>query len=127
MTTLREAAQQALEAIEGVLDTYGEPLDRLSISGGGCLYCGAMHKALNMNAVLAVGFGTCTVSKNSSIVYSEPQDSEEFWEARDAEELAVKDPDQDWRIHFYAPLYEAVYQRHGENHWVLIEKGQGFA
>ena len=34
MTTLREAAQQALDALNGVLDTYGEPLDLLSISGG---------------------------------------------------------------------------------------------
>ena len=34
MTTLREAAQQALEALDGVLDSYGEPLDLLSISGG---------------------------------------------------------------------------------------------
>lgn len=34
MTNLRKAAQQALEALNGVLDTYGEPLDLLSISGG---------------------------------------------------------------------------------------------
>lgn len=41
MSDLRHAAQQALEALEGVLDTYGEPLDKLSIAGGTyeALYC----------------------------------------------------------------------------------------
>jgi hypothetical protein len=34
MDILRQAAQQALEALEGVLDTYSEPVDKLSISGG---------------------------------------------------------------------------------------------
>ena len=34
MDILRQAAQQALEALDGVLDTYGEPLDLMTISGG---------------------------------------------------------------------------------------------
>lgn len=34
MSELRKAAEAAIEALEGVLDTYGEPLDLLSISGG---------------------------------------------------------------------------------------------
>ena len=34
MSNLREAAQDALAALNGVLDTYGEPLDKLSIAGG---------------------------------------------------------------------------------------------
>lgn len=34
MSDLHKAASAALEALEGVLDTYGEPLDLLSISGG---------------------------------------------------------------------------------------------
>lgn len=41
MSDLRQAAAAALEALEGVLDTYGEPLDKLSIAGGTyeALYC----------------------------------------------------------------------------------------
>ena len=41
MSDLKQAAQQALEALDGVLDTYGEPLDKLSIAGGTyeALYC----------------------------------------------------------------------------------------
>jgi len=34
MNELRKAAEVALEALDGVLDTYGEPLDLLTISGG---------------------------------------------------------------------------------------------
>lgn len=41
MNNLRKAAEQALEALENVLDNYGEPLDKLSITGGmyEALYC----------------------------------------------------------------------------------------
>jgi hypothetical protein len=41
--------------------------------------------------------------------------------------MAAADPDHDWRIYFYAPLYEAEYQRQGDGCWVLIKKGEGFA
>jgi hypothetical protein len=54
-------------------------------------------------------------------------ENEQFWTGQDAEDAASKDPDHDWRVHFYAPLYEAHYQRQDEKHWVLVEKGQGFA
>ena len=38
---LEDAARQALEALDGVLDTYGEPVDKLSIAGGTyeAIYC----------------------------------------------------------------------------------------
>ena len=34
MSELRKAAERALKALDGVLDTYGEPLDLMTISGG---------------------------------------------------------------------------------------------
>lgn len=101
------------------------------IEGGskGCLCCGVMHQTLQPGAVIAVGFGAATAMKGNEVVYDEqdvPHDSD-FATCADIEKLALADPDHDWRISYYAPLYEAVYQRHGEGHWVLIEKGQGFA
>ncbi len=42
-------------------------------------------------------------------------------------DAAVADPDHDWRIFKFAPLYDAVYQRHAAGQWVLIERGEGFA
>lgn len=94
-----------------------------------CVTCGCgAHEVLHPHKLLAVGFGGVTVSKDGEQIYSEPQvDEDNFWECKDAETIAKHDPDHDYRIHFYAPLYEAEYQRQGDNHWVLIRKGEGFA
>ena len=95
-----------------------------------CLTCGCgSHDTLDMSSLLAVGFGSCTVTKGKETVYDENRcaSSDEFWYAQKAEDLAKTDPDHDWRITFFAPLYDAVYQRQGEAHWVLVNKGDGFA
>lgn len=95
-----------------------------------CLTCGCgSHDTLSMDKLLAVGFGDCNVTKDGVSVYSELNfgNPDEFWTAETAEKMAASDPEHDWRIHFYAPLYEAEYQRHGESHWVLVRKGVGFA
>ena len=96
-----------------------------------CCTCGCgSHDTLDMESLLAVGFGFVKVMKGGEEIYTEPQGDateDEFWNAQKAEDLASKDPDHDWRIHFYAPLYEAEYQRQGDKHWVLIRKGEGFA
>lgn len=100
------------------------------IEGGskGCLCCGAMHQALPLHSVIAVGFGDATVTRDGEPIYDEQLVSEDqFWTCADAEKAAADDPDHDWRISYYAPLYEAIYQRQGEGHWVLVQKGMGFA
>jgi formate hydrogenlyase subunit 6/NADH:ubiquinone oxidoreductase subunit I len=105
---------------------------------GGCLCCGYQHEILPMEALIAVGFGYAAVTKNDEEVYNEndiPQEvydkaenyGDVFWSVQKAEDEAKKDPDNDWRIHLVAPLSERHYQRQGENHWVLYEKGLGFA
>lgn len=102
-----------------------------AIEGGtkGCLCCGSMHQALPLDAAIAVGFGSASCTKDGAFVYDEQEtpEGDEYKTCGDMEKLAATDPDHDWQISYYAPLYEAVYQRHGENHWVLIEKGEGFA
>lgn len=101
-----------------------------SINGSiACLTCGCgSHDTLSMDALLAVGFGDCNVTCDDRFVYSESSTKEgEWWVGHNAEAAAAADPKHDWRIHFYAPLYEAHYQRQGKEHWVLYEKGQGFA
>jgi hypothetical protein len=96
-----------------------------------CLTCGCgSHDTLSMNALLGVGFGDVSVYKNEICVYSESNQDRlgrRLWTTKKIENLAAKEPDSDWRIKFYAPLYEAEYQRQGEKHWVLVKKGQGFA
>lgn len=58
--------------------------------------------------------------KHLNIRKEGPED-EDYATCADMERKAALDPDHDWRISYYAPLYEAVYQRHGPEHWVLIE------
>lgn len=97
---------------------------------GGCLHCGYQHDVLPMEAVIAVGFGSACLTKGNQTVYDEqdtPKDSEDYMTVEKAEALAVADPDHDWRIHLVAPLSERHYQRQGDKHWVLYEKGEGFA
>jgi len=100
------------------------------IEGGhsGCLNCGYQYDILPMDALIAVGIGGATVTKDHEVVYDENQvDEDEFWTAEMVENEALKDPSHDWRIHLVAPLSERHYQRQGDNQWILYEKCQGFA
>lgn len=100
---------------------------------GGCLHCGYQHDVLPMDAIIAVGFGSATLTKGKELIYDESghgkehEDAEGWMTAAKAEELAAADPDHDWRIGLVAPLSERHYQRQGDAHWVLYEKGEGFA
>lgn len=97
---------------------------------GGCLHCGYQHDVLPMDAVIAVGFGSACLTKGQECVYDEqdvPDDSDGYMTVAQAEALAKADPDHDWRISLVAPLSERHYQRQGDGHWVLYEKGEGFA
>ena len=96
---------------------------------GGCLHCGYQYDIAPEEMLIAVGFGVATVTKNGKEIYNENsiKNESDLWTLKEAEEEALKDEDNDWRIHLVAPLSERHYQRQGENKWVLYEKGQGFA
>lgn len=105
-----------------------EKLPAIEGGFGGCLICGYQHPVLPMESIIAVGFGWASLTKNDETLYSEdPQEEDKIITVAQAEEMAAKDPDHDWRIHLVAPLSERHYQRQGEKHWVLYEKGKGFA
>ncbi|WP_025899087.1 hypothetical protein [Sneathiella glossodoripedis] len=107
-----------------------EKLTPIEGGSGGCLYCGYQHEILPLDkgGVIAVGFGSATLTKNNQTVYCETEVTEEnFMTFQEAEEIASNEPENDWRIHLIAPLSERHYQRQGEGHWVLYEKGMGFA
>ncbi|MEJ8547166.1 hypothetical protein [Brevibacillus borstelensis] len=107
-----------------------EKLPGIEGGRGGCVCCGCQHQHLPMSSLIAVGFGVAQVTKNGQVVYDELdyiEDEERIWTAQDAEDIAKKDPDNDWRIHLEAPLSERHYQRQGEGLWVLYKKGNGFA
>jgi len=94
----------------------------------GCHICSPVTPVLKMERPLAVGFGSCHASKGDESVYveAEVQDGN-YPTAQDIEEMAMKDPDHDWRISFYTPMHEEVYQRQGDGFWVIVESGPGFA
>jgi hypothetical protein len=104
-----------------------------------CLTCGCgAHDTVAGDRWIAVGFGSASLTKNGRNIWSEdelprddygmpPTNCPDPLTVADAEKLAAEDPEADWRISFHAPLYDAVYQRQGEGHWVLIESGEGFA
>lgn len=94
----------------------------------GCLNCGYKPEVAPLEKKIAVGFGDAYLSKNGERIWEEGnKEWDDCLTVAQAEELAVKDPDNDWRIVLYAPLSEAEYQRHDENLWVLIRTGLGFA
>lgn len=97
--------------------------------GYACLCCGTPTQMFPMDGWVAVGFGSACVTRDGEHVYSENSSDEDakIWTGQDAEDAAKVDPDHDWRIEKFAPLYDAIYQRHADGQWVLIERGEGFA
>jgi len=95
---------------------------------GGCLNCGFQHAVLPLNegGIIAVGFGYAALEMNGEPVFVENDENNPL-SFDDAEQLAVDDPDNDWRIHLEAPLSERHYQRQGVGEWVLYKRGTGFA
>lgn len=99
-----------------------------------CLTMGLeTEELLHLDRHIAVGFGSAGYSKDTETLWDEGQvlqDDEDEYNVptvREVEALAAADPDHDWRIWFYAPLYEEEYQRQGPEVWVLVRCGQGFA
>lgn len=96
----------------------------------GCLHCDRPYSELPMTTMIAVGLGDASVTLSGHKVYSEHEANlkgDKTWTVADAEAEALKQPDQDWRIHLIGPLSERHYQRQGEKKWVLYEEGIGFA
>jgi hypothetical protein len=94
----------------------------------GCLNCSTAAIVAPMDMLIAVGFGSATVTKDGELVYDEMSISgENYWTVQDAENLAIKEPDCDWRINKEGPLHGETFQRQGDNNWVCVESNRGFA
>lgn len=94
----------------------------------GCVNCGYKPEVASMDMVIAAGFGDAYLKKNGEIVWEEEnKELHDCIRVRDAEEMAAKDPDNDWRFEIIGPLSEVEYQRHDKGKWVLIRTGLGFA
>lgn len=99
----------------------------------GCLNCGGTEDVAPMEMVIGVGFGAAYASKDGEVVYDEMDvmrgsgDFDDLATLQQIEDMAVADPDHDWRVKLLGPLRGREYQRHDTGHWVLIHSDEGFA
>lgn len=93
------------------------------------MHCPGNHDTLAMDEVLHNGFGGYRVTKDGKTFYEgDPQGEwESFKTLADIEVEARKEPEADWRVHLDLPLRSGEWQRHGDDEWVLINSGLGFA
>ena len=108
-----------------------EKLQPVEATTCGCLNCSVRYKVAPMEMQIAVGFGWAGVQKNGETVWSEIESCRENWDncwtVQDAENAALEDPDNDWRIIMDGPLHGETYQRQNPSEWVLVDKNIGFA
>lgn len=95
------------------------------------MQCPGNHDLLEMDTVLYNGFGGYRVEKDGKLFYEgDPAwdaDWEKYMTLQQLEKEAQKEPKADWRVILNLPLRSGEWQRHGENEWVLINSGIGFA
>lgn len=93
-----------------------------------CLCCGEQTPHLRERDLITVGFGWAGLEKDGDVVWADDVSSlENCMTVAQAEGLAAKEPDRDWRIVLYGPLRGSVYQRQGEMKWLLVQTSEGFA
>lgn len=110
--------------------TTWEKLPAIEGKHGGCLNCGVRPSFFPVDGIIAVGFGYAALHCDNKAVWVEPNEAksdDEYLTGAQAEEMAAKDPEHDWRIVLEGPLSGRTYQRHGENEWALVEQNLGFA
>lgn len=93
----------------------------------GCLSCPPVLRVAPMSMPIAVGFGCAMVTKDNEIIFMENSEDETIHILEEYEAMAKEDPDHDWQVTLLAPLRGRVYQRHGDQEWVLISSDEGFA
>lgn len=102
----------------------------------GCLNCGAgemkgdkQEITASMHTRIYQGFGGWLITKNDKLIFMARPNLEwhQFPTLMKFENMARKDPDNDWRAECQLPLRDATYQRQGKNRWVLVKSGLGFA
>lgn len=80
------------------------------------------------DAPLAVGVGYAGLTCDGVPVYEAACFAlEDVWTVRDAERVAARAPERDWRIHLVALRDERHYRRTPGGRWVLYERGYGLS
>ena len=82
-----------------------------------------------LDTVIYGGFGGWCIKADGEYIYypNEELPWDDCPKLKVFEDMAKKETDRDWRAILLLPLREAEYKRQGENRWVLIRTGEGFA
>ena len=93
-----------------------------------CFNCPHIDTVADMGKLIAVGFGSAMVTRDGEMILDgENPPTDDFVTFQDAEDLAIADPDHDWRVVLNGPLHGETYQRHEPGKWCIIERNDGFA
>jgi hypothetical protein len=86
------------------------------------------EEVLDPQALISVGVGYAALTRDGEAVYeAEPFEFEHAMSVADAEALARKNPQRDWRIQYIGLLDERHYRRTGDGRWVLVRRGYGLS
>jgi len=79
------------------------------------------------DALIGVGIGYAALTRDGETVYEEDSKQRDSMTAAQAERLAAREPERDWRIHLVAQLEDRHFRREGTGVWVLYERGYGLS
>jgi hypothetical protein len=83
---------------------------------------------LAAEAVIGVGVGYAALTRDGETVYEEDcKEERDPMTVAQAERLALREPDREWRIHLVAQLEDRHYRREGIGRWVIYERGYGLS
>jgi hypothetical protein len=89
---------------------------------------GPIENLLALDAVIGVGLGMATLTRDGEVVYEEHgSETAELITVAQAEELAQTSPEHDWCIHLVALLDDRHYRRIGRDSWKLYKRGYGLS
>jgi len=85
-------------------------------------------QCLSRDAVIGVGIGYAALTRDGVAVYEENgRPYCNLMTVAQAEELAKREPERDWRIHLVAQLENRHYRRTTDGSWVLYQRGFGLS
>jgi hypothetical protein len=85
-------------------------------------------RCLAPEATIGVGVGYAALTRDGETVYEEDRTGQrDLMTVAQAERLAQREPERDWRIHLVAQLEDRHYRRERAGRWVIYERGYGMS
>lgn len=101
----------------GILPPYTKP----SLYGCGNGPLNPQTAPLSMQ--ITPGFGMAEVRRDDAVIWAATESAKTIGHF----ELRARETPGDWRIWINRPMSEVLYQRQGQDNWVLVAIGYGFA